>query len=88
MRVVAVRGTQFRCYERLELELPPGLVGVVGSNGAGKTALIEMIHFGCLGYSPRTSSEARVVRFGADFTRVDPNSTAVRLRLSSKTRVP
>jgi DNA replication and repair protein RecF len=71
VRVVAVRGTQFRCYERLELELPAGLVGVVGPNGAGKTALIEMIHFGCLGYSPRTSSEARVVRFGADFTRVE-----------------
>ena len=76
MRVVAVRGTQFRCYERLELELPSGLVGLVGPNGAGKTALIEMIHFGCLGYSPRTSNESRVVRFGADFTRVE---TDVRL---------
>ena len=77
MRVVAVRGTHFRCYERLELELPAGLVGLVGPNGAGKTALIEMIHFGCLGYSPRTSSEARVVRFGAEFTRVE---TDIRLR--------
>ncbi len=71
MRVVAVRGTQFRCYERLDLELPTGLVGLVGPNGAGKTALIEMIHFGCLGYSPRTSNEARVVRFGSDFARVE-----------------
>ena len=77
MRVVAVRGTQFRCYERLELDLPAGLVALVGPNGAGKTALIEMIHFGCLGYSPRTSNEARVVRFGADFTRVEAD---VRLR--------
>jgi DNA replication and repair protein RecF len=71
VRVLAVRGTQFRCYEHLELGLPAGLVALVGPNGAGKTALIEMIHFGCLGYSPRTSTEARIVRFGADFTRVE-----------------
>jgi DNA replication and repair protein RecF len=66
-----VRGLDFRCYERVEVELPTGLVGVVGPNGAGKTALIEMVHFGCLGYSPRTSTEAQVVRFGADLTRVE-----------------
>ena len=71
MRAAAVRGTDFRCYARLDLHLPPGLVGVVGPNGAGKTALIEMVHFGCLGYSPRTSSEGQVVRFGADVLRVE-----------------
>ncbi len=71
MRAVAVRGAEFRCYQRVEVELPAGLVGVVGPNGAGKTALIEMIHFGLLAYSPRTSTEAQVVRFGADVTRVE-----------------
>ena len=76
MRAVAVRGAEFRCYQRVEVELPPGLVGVVGPNGAGKTALIEMIHFGLLGYSPRTSNEAQVVRFGADVTRVESRAQA------------
>jgi DNA replication and repair protein RecF len=71
VRAAAVRGTDFRCYARLDLELPSGLVGVVGPNGAGKTALIEMVHFGCLGYSPRTSSEGQVVRFGAELLRVE-----------------
>jgi DNA replication and repair protein RecF len=71
VRAVAVRGADFRCYERVEVELPGGLVGVVGPNGAGKTALIEMVHFGLLGYSPRTSNEAQVVRFGAELTRVE-----------------
>ena len=77
MRVVAVRGSDFRCYERVAVELPAGLVGVVGPNGAGKTALIEMIHFGCLGYSPRTTSEAQVVRFGAELLRVETDVLAV-----------
>jgi DNA replication and repair protein RecF len=71
VRVRSVRGTHFRCYERLTLDLEPGVVGVVGPNGAGKTALVEMIHFGCLGYSPRTSGEQQMVRFGEEFTRVE-----------------
>jgi DNA replication and repair protein RecF len=71
VRVASVRGSSFRLYERIEVELAGGLVALVGPNGAGKTALIEMVHFGCLGYSPRTSAEAQVVRFGAEATHVE-----------------
>jgi DNA replication and repair protein RecF len=71
VRVAAVRGSWFRCYERVEVEFPAGLVGIVGPNGAGKTSLVEMIHFGALAYSPRTSTEAQVVAFGHDLTRVE-----------------
>jgi DNA replication and repair protein RecF len=71
MRVTAVRGADFRCYRRLELALPGGLVGVVGPNGAGKTSLLELIHFACLGYSPRTSQDAELVRFDADLLRAE-----------------
>jgi DNA replication and repair protein RecF len=76
VRALAVRGTEFRCYQRVDVELPAGLVGVVGPNGAGKTALIEMIHFGLLGYSPRTSNEAQVVRFGSEVARVESQAEA------------
>ena len=71
MRVAAARGTAFRCYARVDVEFSDGLVGVVGPNGAGKTSLIEMIHFGCAGYSPRTTTESQVIRFGSDVTRVE-----------------
>jgi DNA replication and repair protein RecF len=71
VRVAAVRGSWFRCYDRVEVGLPPGLVGIVGPNGAGKTSLVEMIHFGALAYSPRTATEAQVVAFGHDVTRVE-----------------
>ena len=39
---------------RLDLELQPGLVLVVGPNGAGKTNLLESLHVGTQGFSPRT----------------------------------
>jgi DNA replication and repair protein RecF len=71
VRVAAVRGQNFRCYERVSVSFPGRLVGVLGPNGAGKTSLVEMIHFGCLGFSPRTSNDAEVVRIGADFARVE-----------------
>jgi DNA replication and repair protein RecF len=39
---------------------------VVGSNGAGKTNLLEALHVGTQGFSPRTRADAQLVRFGAD----------------------
>jgi DNA replication and repair protein RecF len=53
-----------RSYARLDLDLQPGLVLVVGANGAGKTNLLESLHVGTQGFSPRTRSDAQLVRFG------------------------
>ena len=43
---------------------------VVGPNGVGKTNLLEAIHVGAQGFSPRTRAEPRLVRFGAQVARV------------------
>ena len=60
----------FRSYERLELALEPGLVLVTGANGAGKTNLLESLHVGTQGFSPRTRADQQLVRLGADGARV------------------
>lgn len=44
---------------------------VVGPNGAGKTNLLESLHVGTQGFSPRTRADAQLVRFDADVARVD-----------------
>jgi len=46
------------------------LVLVVGPNGVGKTNLLEAIHVGAQGFSPRTRAEPRLVRFGEQAARV------------------
>jgi DNA replication and repair protein RecF len=37
---------------------------VIGDNGVGKTNLLEAVHLGTQGFSPRTRSEGQLVRFG------------------------
>jgi DNA replication and repair protein RecF len=46
------------------------VVLVTGPNGAGKTNLLEALHVGTQGFSPRTRSDAQLVRFGADAGRI------------------
>jgi len=92
VRSVSLR--DFRSYARLELELQPGVVLVVGPNGAGKTNLLESLHVGTQGFSPRTRSDAQLIRFGNTAARVtivgtrraSPVQTSVALSTSSARR--
>jgi DNA replication and repair protein RecF len=43
---------------------------VVGRNGAGKTNLLESLHVGTQGFSPRTRSDAQLIRFGEEASRI------------------
>ena len=43
---------------------------VVGPNGAGKTNLLESLHVGTQGFSPRTRADSQLVRFGSETARV------------------
>jgi DNA replication and repair protein RecF len=42
----------------------------VGPNGVGKTNLLEALHVGTQGFSPRTRSDAQLIRFGEAGARV------------------
>ncbi|HEY6016610.1 MAG TPA: DNA replication and repair protein RecF [Gaiellaceae bacterium] len=66
MVVEQVSLRSYRSYARLELGLRGGVVLVVGENGAGKTNLLEALHVGTQGFSPRTRSERDLIRFGAE----------------------
>jgi DNA replication and repair protein RecF len=43
---------------------------VTGANGAGKTNLLEAVHVGTQGFSPRTRVDAQIVRFGESGGRI------------------
>jgi DNA replication and repair protein RecF len=43
---------------------------VVGPNGAGKTNLLESLHLGTQGFSPRTRNDSQLIRFGESAARI------------------
>jgi DNA replication and repair protein RecF len=43
---------------------------VVGPNGAGKTNLLESLHVGAQGFSPRTRADGQLLRFGQQSGRI------------------
>ncbi len=84
-RIRSLAISDLRCWERLALELPPGLIVINGPNGAGKTSIIEAIVLATLGVSPRTAQLAELVRTGAPAVRVagefdDPASPGAPVR--------
>ena len=48
----------------------PGLILAFGPNGAGKTNLLESLHVGTQGFSPRTRSDGELIRFGQSAARI------------------
>src|SRR5205814_5032141 len=68
--VDAVTLASFRSYASLDLDLEPGIVLVTGPNGAGKTNLLEALHVGTQGFSPRTRVDTQLIRFGTTASRV------------------
>ncbi len=56
----------FRSYAEVELELEPGGTAFIGLNGQGKTNLVEAIDYLSRLDSHRVSSDAPLIRAGAD----------------------
>ena len=58
--------TDFRSWEHVELELEPGRTVFVGSNGFGKTNLIEALWYSSTLSSHRVAADAPLIRAGAE----------------------
>lgn len=69
MRVTELALEDFRSYERIRLELGPGVTAFVGPNGRGKTNLLEAVHLLARGDSPRARDDQEMVRWGAVLAR-------------------
>ncbi|MET7763476.1 DNA replication/repair protein RecF [Streptomyces sp. NPDC005336] len=66
MHVTHLSLADFRSYARAEVELGPGVTAFVGPNGQGKTNLVEAVGYLATLGSHRVSSDAPLVRMGAD----------------------
>ncbi|MGH9195657.1 MAG: AAA family ATPase, partial [Acidimicrobiia bacterium] len=66
MEVLQLELTDFRNYERAELELASGVNAVVGRNGQGKTNLVEAVYLLSALGSHRVSTSAPMIRHETD----------------------
>ncbi|MFD5780134.1 DNA replication/repair protein RecF [Streptomyces sp. NPDC126933] len=66
MHVTHLSLADFRSYARVEVPLDPGVTAFVGANGQGKTNLVEAVGYLSTLGSHRVSSDAPLVRMGAE----------------------
>jgi len=66
VHVTALSLTDFRCYPQADVELGAGVTSFVGSNGQGKTNLVEALGYVATLGSHRVSSDAPLVRLGTE----------------------
>ncbi|MGP3952228.1 DNA replication/repair protein RecF [Streptomyces sp. 7N604] len=66
MHVTHLSLADFRSYAGVEVPLEPGVSAFVGPNGQGKTNLVEAVGYLATLGSHRVSSDAPLVRMGAD----------------------
>ena len=59
MQITSLSLRNFRVFESLDLDLPPGLVGVYGPNGAGKSSLLEAILWALYGRARTGKADIR-----------------------------
>lgn len=81
----------FRNYDDLLLEVPPGLVLIVGPNGQGKTNLLEAVEVASTTRSGRTARAEALVQWGRDqasvqarFKRKNGGSVELSVRISKR----
>ncbi|MET0726338.1 MAG: DNA replication/repair protein RecF [Leifsonia sp.] len=79
MRIAHLSLTDYRNYERAEIEFGPGPTLIVGRNGQGKTNLVEAIGYLATLGSHRVASDQPLIRAGED-------AAIIRARLQSSDR--
>lgn len=71
LQIQTLKLTHFKSYAAQTLSFSPGLNCLVGRNGAGKTNILDAIHFLCLTKSHRNLPDKNLVQHGAPFFRVE-----------------
>lgn len=81
MRVSHVALDDFRSYRHAVVEFAPGTTVLLGSNGQGKTNLVEAVSYLSAFSSHRVSAEQALVRLPLSSDEAQPGGAVVRVRL-------
>lgn len=71
MRLEKIRLSGVRNLIDTELQFHPQVNFICGNNGAGKTSILEAIHYLAVGRSFRTSRDSEILKFNAPYLKID-----------------
>lgn len=66
MRIDSLQLFQFRNYKDVQIQFNPEIIVLHGTNGAGKTNILESIYVGTIGKSHRTNDTSDMLMFNAE----------------------
>ena len=66
MRIDSLQLFQFRNYKDVQIQFNPEIIVLYGTNGAGKTNILESIYVGTIGKSHRTNDTSDMLMFNAE----------------------
>src|SRR5437667_414574 len=66
LQLASIQLKDFRCFEQATIDLDSSIVLICGKNGAGKTSLLEALHYGCYLRSFRTHLARELVALGKE----------------------
>ena len=66
MRIDSLQLFQFRNYKDVTIQFNPEIIVLHGTNGAGKTNILESIYVGTIGKSHRTNDTSDMLMFNAE----------------------
>lgn len=66
LQLASIQLKDFRCFEQMTIDLDSSIVLICGSNGTGKTSLLEALYYGCYLRSFRTHTSRDLVALGKE----------------------
>lgn len=66
LQLASIQLKDFRCFSQTTIDLDSAIVLICGKNGAGKTSLLEALHYGCYLRSFRTHLARELVALGKE----------------------
>ena len=66
LQLASIHLKDFRCFEHMTIDLDSSIVLICGSNGTGKTSLLEALYYGCYLRSFRTHISRELVALGKE----------------------
>lgn len=70
-RISSLRLTNFRCFDRSELQFNENVNIITGLNGTGKTSIIDAVYCLAFGRSYFVSKDGYLVKEGSEFSRLE-----------------